>query len=108
MKDFFSGCTNADFNLVISFLRLNKRNLGRIYVIIRLDMKSTVRTSMVTSRVIRNGDLSPEANEWEQFTPEERIEAVWELTLLCLAWRGEQPGEPRLQRSISRVQRPGR
>jgi len=41
-------------------------------------------------------------------TPEERINAVWELTLLCLAWQGDQTVEPRLQRSVSRVQRSGR
>jgi hypothetical protein len=33
---------------------------------------------------------------------------VWDLTLLCLAWQRDHASEPRLQRSISRIQRPGR
>jgi hypothetical protein len=63
----------------------------------------------ITSRVIRAGEPLPlEEHEWANTTPEERINAVWELTLLCLAWQKGQTGEPRLQRSISRVQRRGR
>jgi hypothetical protein len=71
-------------------------------------MESTSLRKNVTSRVIRKGQSLPEENEWENSTPEERINAVWELTLLCLAWQKDQAREPRLQRSISRIQRPGR
>ena len=60
----------------------------------------------MTARVIRPGDNAPQETGWETATPEERIDAVWELTLLCLAWDGNQGSEPRLQRSVSRVQRP--
>ncbi len=62
----------------------------------------------VTSQVIRKDDPLPEELEQEISTPEERINAVWELTLLCLAWQGDQASEPRLQRSVSRIQRPRR
>jgi len=62
----------------------------------------------VTTRVFRQGATIPEEPDWEGSTPEERIEAVWTLTLLCLAWNGEDSGEPRLQRSVSRIQRPRR
>jgi len=62
----------------------------------------------ITSRVIRPGELPPEEHEWGYATPEERINAVWELTLLCLAWQRDQADEPRLQRSVSRIQRPRR
>lgn len=48
----------------------------------------------------------PEDNYWDPFTAEERMNAVWELTLLCLAWQPNHDDEPRLQRSISRIQRP--
>ena len=68
-------------------------------------MESNLRHRRVTSRVIRPGAQVPEDWGWEHSTPEERIAAVWELTLLCLAW-GSDDGEPRLQRSASRVQRP--
>ena len=59
----------------------------------------------ITARVIRPGDSVRDNKLTELTTPEERIDTVWELTLLCLAWQGDQTGEPRLQRSVSRVQR---
>ena len=59
----------------------------------------------VTSRVIRKDAPLPEESEQEISTPEERMNAVWELTLLCLAWQGDQAGEPRLQRSVCRIER---
>ena len=70
--------------------------------------KRVVPRKDVISRVIRRGDPVPEEQEWENSTPEERINAVWDLTLLCLAWQNVQTDEPRLQRSVSRIQRPGR
>ncbi len=70
-------------------------------------MESKLRQREVTTRVIRPGAKVPDNWGWEGSTPEERIAAVWELTLLCLAW-GSEDGEPRLQRSASRVQRPRR
>lgn len=72
-------------------------------------MKLPSHRKNITSRVIRPGDpLPPEEQDWENTTPAERMNAVWELTLLCLAWQKGQPSEPRLQRSISRIQRPRR
>src|SRR5882672_1960650 len=62
----------------------------------------------VTSRIIRPGQTAPAERDWEGSTPEERINAVWDLTLVCLAWSGDRASEPRLQRSVSRVQRPRR
>ena len=56
-----------------------------------------------TSRVIRPGDLPFATDAWQDSTPESRMTAVWELTLQCLAWRGAD--EPRLQRSVVRIQR---
>jgi hypothetical protein len=61
-----------------------------------------------TSRSIRPGDAVPEDRDWERLTPAERIDAVRTLTLLCLAWNGGQFHEPRLQRSVGRIQRPQR
>lgn len=70
-------------------------------------METSQNRKNVTTRVIRPGDPLPDDADWETATPEERINAVWDLTLLCLAW-GDQTDEPRLQRSVSRVQRSGR
>jgi hypothetical protein len=48
-------------------------------------------------RIIRNGQSATVDNEWADTTPEERIEAVWTLTRLCLAWNNHLTDEPRLQ-----------
>jgi hypothetical protein len=58
-------------------------------------MELSSRRKNITGRVIRPGDpLPPEEQEWDNSTPEERMNAVWEFTLLCLAWRKGQTGEP--------------
>ena len=71
-------------------------------------MQDPVRKRVITTRIRRPGDPGPEEDEWAGTTVEERIEAVWQLTLECLAWQGQEADEPRLQRSVVRVQRPGR
>ena len=71
-------------------------------------MEASNKRKYMTARVIRPGDPPSDDADWEAATPEERINAVWDLTLLCLAWQGDQISEPRLQRSVSRVQRSGR
>jgi hypothetical protein len=58
----------------------------------------------ITVKVIRGGPEPPD-NEWLLASPEERIEAVWTLTELCLAWNNPSASEPRLQRTITRIQR---
>jgi len=68
-------------------------------------MQTTLNRKNTTARVIRPGDPQRDDRDWETATPEERINAVWDLTLLCLAWQGDQTVEPRLQRSVSRIQR---
>ncbi len=62
----------------------------------------------VTTRIIRAGQRVPPDVDWLAASPEERIAAVWTLTLLCYAWRREGPGEPRLDRSVGHIQRAGR
>ncbi len=60
------------------------------------------------TRVFRPGEgVGPELS-WAASSPEERMAAVWDLTLECLAMRGIDPSELRLQRSVVRIQRPGR
>jgi hypothetical protein len=71
-------------------------------------MERTSPRKNVITRVIRNGHPLTQESHWNKATPEQRIEGVWDLTLLCLAWRSKQADEPRLQRSISRIQRPQR
>jgi len=41
---------------------------------------------------------------WEQFSPRQKMEMLWGMTLDYLAFKGVKD-EPRLQRSICRLQR---
>ena len=68
-------------------------------------MSPVGRRTGVTGRVIRPADSPPVDRDWEDATPDERIEAVWQLTRLCMAWQWESPDEPRLQRSVVHIQR---
>jgi len=63
------------------------------------------RRQKLKVRVIRDGQPEPLSNDWIGTTPEERIETVWELTKLCIAWKNDLTGEPRLQRTVTRLQR---
>jgi hypothetical protein len=71
-------------------------------------MNNSADPKTITSRIIRPGDKVEDESYWDKATPAERINAVWELTLLCLAWQPNRTDEPRLQRSVSRIQRPPR
>lgn len=68
---------------------------------------STRQQRVITTKVFRAGETPPE-DDWSGSSVAERIDAVWELTRQCLAWNQTGTDEPRLQRSVSRVQRPQR
>jgi hypothetical protein len=68
-------------------------------------MSEDSQEEQISVRVIRDGLPEPPDNDWSMASPEERIEAVWTLTELCLAWNKLAPSEPRLQRTVTRVQR---
>ena len=63
-----------------------------------------------TSRVIQahddNGAFDRAA--WEGTSAQQRLEALWDLTLDYLAWTAPDGGEPRLQRSVCVLERRGR
>jgi hypothetical protein len=63
------------------------------------------RRKRITVRAIRDGLPEPPDKDWAMASPEERIEAVWTLTELCLAWNKLSESEPRLQRTVTRLQR---
>lgn len=65
---------------------------------------STRQQRVITTKVFRAGETPPE-DDWIGSSVAERIDAVWELTRQCLAWNQTGTDEPRLQRSVSRVQR---
>ena len=68
-------------------------------------MSEDLRTEQINVRVIRDGMAEPPDDDWSNATPEERIEAVWTLTELCFAWNKLSASEPRLQRTVTRLQR---
>ncbi len=61
-----------------------------------------------TLRIVRPGQEPSPDSGWLEYSVEERLAAVWELTKLCFAWSQKGNGEPRLHRSISRVLRTSR
>jgi hypothetical protein len=65
------------------------------------------RRLRAVTRVVRLGedDGAFDREFWGRVSPGERVEAVWGLALEYMAWRGEDAGEPRLQRSVCRVER---
>lgn len=69
----------------------------------RLSLQAPTRD--VITQVIRGDDRLPDMPSREMATPESRMSAVWELTLQCMAWQPGAAGEPRLQRSVVRIQR---
>lgn len=62
------------------------------------------------SRVIKLGqdDGAMDRYVWQESTIDERIAAVWDITLECLAWSNFGADQPRLQRSVCRIERRGR
>jgi hypothetical protein len=59
----------------------------------------------ITINVIRDGK-EPRDETWKDLSPAERIEMVWTLTRLCMAWNNRwTDDEPRLQRTVTRLQR---
>ena len=68
-------------------------------------MLENARSKQITVKVIRDGSPEPPDNDWGMATPEERIEAVWTLTELCLRWNNPSESVPRLQRTVTRLQR---
>jgi hypothetical protein len=67
------------------------------------------RRGQATTRVIRlaEDDGALDRDQWSGSTMAERIAAVWELTLEGLAWTHPDADEPRLQRSVCRIERRG-
>ena len=69
---------------------------------------ATANTRVRSVALRRPGDERLQHDEWIEYTPEERLAAVWKLTEACLGWNAEGNVEPRLQRSVVHIQRPRR
>ena len=83
---------------------------GSPWYIIPMDDDTRQRRARAATRVIRlhEDDGAFDRAAWQGSTMEERIAAVWELTRDCIAFQDPDAPEPRLQRSIVRLERRGR
>ena len=61
----------------------------------------------ITARLARRGENEEEFDRrfWSTFTGEERVELLWDMVLEVRRLKGGQGDEPRLQRSVLRVER---
>jgi hypothetical protein len=61
----------------------------------------------IVARFVRQGSDEREFDDrfWRELGPVKRLEAVWDLVLEASAWKGADPGQSRLQRSLLRVER---
>jgi hypothetical protein len=82
-----------------------------LVVPVRYDGSVDRRTERLggSSRLLRQPDDGAfDRQFWRQVPPARRIELVWDMVVEWLAWRGGTDGEPRLQRSVCRLERRGR
>ena len=71
-------------------------------------MEDRSRRSGATSRVVamHEDDGSFDREFWRQIPPADRMAMVWDMVLEVLEWQGKlDGGEPRLQRSVCRLER---
>lgn len=59
-----------------------------------------------SARILRGADDGAFDREfWASIPPQQRLEMMWDLVLEWRAWTGQADGEPRLQRSVCRIER---
>jgi hypothetical protein len=65
------------------------------------------RPRRVVARLVRQGAEEREFDDlfWRELGPVKRLEAVWDMVLDAATWKGEDPGQSRLQRSLLRIER---
>lgn len=64
------------------------------------------RLRRVTVRVVPQADAERLSREyWAAIPPHERLAQVWDLVCEYGAWRMPDAGQPRLQRSVLRIER---
>jgi hypothetical protein len=61
----------------------------------------------VSLRIVPQGTAEREFDDsfWKALGPEARLLVLWDMVLEREAWTGERGDQPRLQRSVLRVQR---
>ena len=73
------------------------------------DLDGSEPPRQITGRLVRPGE-DPDAFDiefWRSMTGEQRVEALWGMTLDAITIKGGNPDDqPRLQRSVGRLIRP--
>ena len=71
-------------------------------------MNDSNRRSDWTGRVLRPGDDEHRADVefWKRMTPDERVAVLWDMALEAETLRTGRVDQPRLQKSVFRIQRP--
>jgi hypothetical protein len=76
--------------------------------VIQVDTPSQSERRIISVRRLPAGEgASSPDRSFGSLSMEERMELVWQLTLGCLAWHSDEDdaGEPRLRRSVCRIER---
>jgi hypothetical protein len=70
-------------------------------------MSDPERRSQWTGRVIRSAEEERGADVefWKRMTPDERVAVLWDMALEAETLRTGRADQPRLQRSVFRIQR---
>ena len=70
-------------------------------------MDKRVRGSRDVARLIglHDDDGSFDREFWSRVPAAERMQMAWGMALESLQWRGDRARQPRLQRSVCRIQR---
>ena len=65
------------------------------------------RPRKMSLRLVRRGDGERpfEREFWSRLTPEQRVECLWDMVLEARELKGLDGDEPRLQRSLLRLER---
>ncbi|MEY4674726.1 MAG: hypothetical protein RL148_2510 [Planctomycetota bacterium] len=73
-----------------------------------VDLPDKPTPRIVTAKLVRMGREEAAFDEafWRGIPAETRVELLWDMVLDALALKGELKDEPRLQRSVCRMQRP--
>jgi len=62
-----------------------------------------MQAKRITINIVRDGKERTDES-WKDLSAAERLEMVWTLTKLCMAWNNRwTDDEPRLQRSVTRL-----
>jgi hypothetical protein len=83
-------------------------NEGRSLALIMDSLDRRAERLAGTVRLLRQDDDGAfDRQFWRAIPPAQRLEMMWDMVVEWIAWRDGADGEPRLQRSVCRLERGG-